>query len=100
MFQCVKDVHIEIISLTGGIAKFSQEYYKKIASHSKYLSSQSENDKIEFGRLRRETKKMIRQGIKDLEIDIANKTKCNPKEFYSYVRNKKKLSHQELAHFA
>ena len=35
---------------------------------------------------------------KDLEIYIANKTKSNPKEFYSYVHNKKNLSHQNMAH--
>ena len=29
---------------------------------------------------------MIRRSKKDLEIYFANKTKSNPKEFYTYVR--------------
>ena len=32
---------------------------------------------------------MIRQSKKDPEIYIANKTKFNPKEFYSYIHNTK-----------
>ena len=31
---------------------------------------------------------MIRRNEKDLEIYIANNTKSNPKEFYTYVRKK------------
>ena len=58
-------------------------------AHDKYLLSQNENDKIKYERLRCKTKKMIRQSKKDLEIYIANKTKTNLKEFYTYVRNKK-----------
>ena len=60
--------------------------------HNKYLLSQNENDKIEYERLRRETKKMIRRSKIDLEICIANKTKSNPKEFYTCVRNKKVIT--------
>ncbi len=35
---------------------------------------------------------MIRQRRRNLEEHIANSSKSNPKEFYSYVRNKKVLS--------
>ena len=56
----------------------------------RYLLSQNENDKIEYERLRRKTKQnMIRGSKNDLKINIANKTKFNPKEFYTNVRNKK-----------
>ena len=46
---------------------------------------------IEFERLWRETIKMIRQSKRDFESYIANKTKSNPKEFYT-VRNKKVIT--------
>ena len=46
-FQFVKDVHITIGNLSGGMAKFSQDYYKKKKNaHSKYLVSRSKNYKI------------------------------------------------------
>ena len=64
----------------------------KNLAHGKYFLSQNENDKIEYEKLRRETKKMIRRSIKDLEIYIAYKTKSKTKEFYIYVRNKKVIT--------
>ena len=35
---------------------------------------------------------MIRRSKTNLEIHIANQTKSNPKEFYTYVRNKKVIT--------
>ena len=35
---------------------------------------------------------MIRRSKKDLEIYIANKTKSNLKEFYTYIRSKKVIT--------
>ena len=70
--------------------------HKKYA-HRKYLLSQDENDKIEYERLRRETK-VIRRSKKDLKIYIANKTKFIAKEFYTYEYVIKKGSQQLLAH--
>ncbi len=45
----------------------------------------------EFCRVRRETKSLIRQSKRNLEEHIANSSKSNLKESYSYVRNKKVL---------
>ena len=63
-----------------------------MCAHGKYLLSQNENDEIEYERLRRETKKMIRRSKTDFEIYIVNKTKSNPKDFYTYVRTKKVIT--------
>ncbi len=56
------------------------------------LVSRNQNDRDEFCRIRRETKRLIRQSKRNLEEHIANSSKSNPKELYSYVRNKKVLS--------
>ena len=64
---------------------------QKKRSYLKYKLTQNERDKLEFERLRRETKKMIRQSKKNLELYIAGISKSNPKEFYSYIRKKKVL---------
>ncbi len=50
------------------------------------------NDKTEFERIRRETKKLIRKSKRNLEICISNSSKANPRSFYNYVREKKILS--------
>uniref|UniRef100_A0A0P4VPM3 Reverse transcriptase domain-containing protein n=1 Tax=Scylla olivacea TaxID=85551 RepID=A0A0P4VPM3_SCYOL len=65
---------------------------QKNRAYRKYLSSQNEADKLEYDRLRRESKKLIRQSKKNLEMYIASIAKSNPKEFYSYVRNKKVIT--------
>ena len=64
----------------------------KKRAHRKYILSQNQNDKNEYERLRRESKKLIRQSKRNLEIHIANNCKSNPKEFYSYVRKKKVIT--------
>ena len=69
--------------------------HKKHAHH-KYLVSQNVNDRIKYERLRCES--WLDEVKKDLEIYIANKTKSNPKEFYKYVLNTKKLSQQILVY--
>ena len=43
-------------------------------------------------RIRRETKKLIKRSKKNLEEYIAETSKSNPKEFFSYVNNKKSLT--------
>ncbi len=37
----------------------------------------------------RKTKRLVRQSKRNLEQHIANSSKSNPKEFYSYIRKKK-----------
>ena len=65
----VSDVYMQI---TNELAKYNQDYCKK-CTYSKYLSSRSENDKIEYERLRRETKRWLDKVNQDLEIYIPNK---------------------------
>ena len=64
---------------------------QKKRAYRKYKLTQNERDKLEFERLRRETKKLIRQSKKNLEVYVAGISKSNPKEFYSYIRKKKVL---------
>ena len=61
-------------------------------AYRKYSQSQSQQDKSEYERTRRETKKLIRQSKRNLEVHIATSSKTNPKEFYDYVRRKKVLT--------
>ncbi len=55
----------------------------------KYQLTQYESDKSEYERLQSATKKLIKQSKKNLEVHIGREVKLNPKEFYSYVRQKK-----------
>ena len=64
----------------------------KKRAYRKYKSSQSESDKLEYVRLRRETKQLIKNSKKLHELYIASNCKDNPKEFYRYVKEKKVLS--------
>ena len=64
---------------------------QKKRAYLRYKLTQNEGDKLEFERLRRETKKMIKQSKKNLEMYVAGISKSNPKEFYSYIRKKKVL---------
>ena len=64
----------------------------KNRAYRKYQLTRHESDKIEYERLRRTTKKLIKQSKKNLEVHIASKIKSNPKEFYSYVRQKKVIT--------
>ena len=63
---------------------------KKRAYH-KYKLTQDYNDKLEHDRLRRNTKTLIKESKKNLELHIANSSKSNPKEFFSYIKKKKTL---------
>ena len=64
----------------------------KNRAYRKYQLTRDDNDKTEYERLRRTTKKFIKQSKKNLEMHIASKIKSNPKEFYSYVRQKKVIT--------
>lgn len=63
---------------------------KKRAYH-KYKLTKENSDKIEHDRLRRNSKVLIKKSKKNLELHIANSSKTNPKEFFSYIRKKKTL---------
>ena len=64
----------------------------KKRAYKKYSSTRSPDDKLELDRLSRETKKLIKRSKKNLEEYIAEASKSNPKEFYSYVNKKKTLA--------
>ena len=71
--------------------EISRNLTTKKRAHDRYVVTRDQNDRDEFCRVRRETKRLIRQSKRNLEEHIANSSKSNPKEFYSYVRNKKML---------
>ena len=91
VFLFVRDVHVKkkyINKIKWWNSQIEAGLLLKKRAHGKYLLSQNGNDKIEYERLRREIK-MIRRSKTVLEINIANQTKSNPKEIYTYVRKKK-----------
>lgn len=61
-------------------------------AYDRYKATNDNNDKLAHDQLRRSTKKLIKQSKKNIELHIANTSKVNPKEFYSYIRNKKTLT--------
>ena len=64
---------------------------KKIA-HQRYKKYSNPSDKIEYDTQRRRSKKLIKNGKRNLETHIANISKNNPKEFYGYIRKKKSVA--------
>ncbi len=71
--------------------EISRKLTSKKQAHDRYLFTRNQNDRYEFCRVRRATKRLIRQSKRNLEEHITNSSKSNSKEFYSYVRNKKVL---------
>ena len=63
----------------------------KKRAYRRYKSTHSQADKLEYTRIRRETKKLIKISKKLHELHIASNCKINPKEFFRYVREKKTL---------
>ena len=64
----------------------------KKRAYEKYILTKTENDKLEHDRIRRSTKRLIKQSKRNFEVHVANNSKSNPKEFYSYIRKKKVLT--------
>jgi hypothetical protein len=64
----------------------------KKRAFNKYKETQTDDDKLELDRIRRESKRLIKRSKKNLEEYIANASKSNPKEFYQYVKNKRTLN--------
>ena len=65
---------------------------QKKRAYEKYRETNSQDDKLEHDRIRRHTKKLIRQNKRSYEIHVAAMSKSNPKEFFSYVKKKKVTS--------
>ena len=63
----------------------------KKRAYRRYKSTHSQADKLEYTRIRRETKRLIKISKKLHELHIASNCKVNPKEFFRYVREKKAL---------
>ena len=61
----------------------------KKRAYEKYRVTNNQDDKLEHDRIRRETKRLIRQNKRNYEIRVADTSKSNPKEFFSYVKKKK-----------
>ncbi|MCP3679704.1 MAG: reverse transcriptase family protein, partial [Gammaproteobacteria bacterium] len=63
----------------------------KKQAHQKYRATNNEENRIVYCNLRRDVKRLIKQSKKNLETHVAALSKCNPKEFFNYIRNKKVL---------
>ena len=63
----------------------------KKRAYRRYKSTHSQADKLEYTRICRETKRLIKISKKLHELHIASNCKVNPKEFFRYVREKKTL---------
>ena len=63
----------------------------KKRAYRRYKSTHSQADKLEYTRIRRETKRLIKISKKLHELHIASNCKVNPKEFFRYVREKKTI---------
>ena len=70
--------------------EISKSLSLKKRAYKKYVSTHSQDDKLELDRIRRETKKLIKASKKNLEEYIAEASKSNPKEFYSHVNKKRR----------
>lgn len=58
-------------------------------AHNKYKSNNNNENYTIFIELRRKAKRLIKQSKRSTEIHVANQSKTNPKEFYSFIRQKR-----------
>ena len=58
-------------------------------AHIKYKSNNNNENYTKFVELRRKAKKLIKQSKRSTEIHVANQSKTNPKEFFSFIRQKR-----------
>ena len=72
--------------------EISNNLSRKKRAYKKYLSTKIQEDKLILDKIRRETKASIKRSKKKLEEYIAEASKSNPKEFYSYANKKKTLA--------
>ena len=62
---------------------------EKKQAHNNYKSNNNNENYIKFVELRRKAKKLIKQSKRSTEIHVANQSKTNPKEFFSFIRQKR-----------
>lgn len=56
------------------------------------MSAQRQDDKLDLNRISREKKKSIKRSMKSLQEYVEEISESNPKEFLSYVNNRKSLT--------
>eukprot|EP00794_Sanderia_malayensis_P016301 gene16301-17938_t len=60
---------------------------KKTSAFKRYMKSKEGEDNQAYAKLRNQAKWACRTAVRDLEKNIANESKINPKAFYNYARN-------------
>ena len=58
-------------------------------AHNRLKNTRNGDDRNKYVELRRKAKRLIKQSKRSTELYVANQSKTNPKEFYSYVRRKR-----------
>eukprot|EP00794_Sanderia_malayensis_P002671 gene2671-3090_t len=61
---------------------------KKTSAFKRYMKSKEGEDYQAYAKLRNQAKWACRTAVRDLEKNIANESKINPKAFYNYARSK------------
>ena len=62
---------------------------EKRGAHSRLKLSRNSEDHTRFVELRRKAKRLIKLSKRSTEAYVANQSKTNPKEFYSFIRQKR-----------
>ena len=61
----------------------------KREAHNKFKSTSNSVEHTRFIEMRRKVKRLIKQSKRSTEMHVASQAKSNPKEFYSYIRQKR-----------
>ncbi len=61
-------------------------------ARNRLKSFTNNEERISFVELRRKTKRLIKHSKRSTELHVANQSKTNPKEFYSFVRQKRVIT--------
>ena len=64
----------------------------KKEAHNRLKLNNNNDNYARFTELRRKVKRLIKQSKKHTEVHVANQSKTNPKEFYSFIRKKKVIN--------
>ena len=58
-------------------------------AHKILKNTNNDDDRTRFVELRRKAKRLIKHSKRSTEVYVANQSKTNPKEFYSFIRRKR-----------
>ena len=64
---------------------------RKKKAYRNYKRSKSDEDFVRYAAIKRHCEKLIRKSKRNLEINISQQAKTNPKKFYQYIRSKKTI---------